>query len=121
VGNVLDKGGFEFPEYTFTVERGKIKEFVQAIGDDNPLYTDREYAAGQGYRDIIAPPTFGVCVDMWGGPGFDELCAKLEVNPVMVLHGEQEFEYFGEINSGDELTASPRVVKVAQKRGNPVA
>jgi len=117
MGSVLDKEGYEFPAYTFTVERGKIREFVQAIGDDNPLYTDREYAVGEGYRDVIAPPTFGVCVDFWGGPGFDKLCAELEVNPVMVLHGEQKFEYFGEINPGDELTARTRVVKVAQKKG----
>lgn len=117
MGNVLDKEGYEFPEYTFTVERGKIREFVQAIGDDNSLYTERDYAVKQGYRDVIAPPTFGVCVDMWGGPGFEKLCAELDLNPVMVLHGEQEFEYFGEINPGDKLTARPKVIKVAQKKG----
>lgn len=115
--DVKQKEGFEFPAYSFTVERGKIKEFVQAIGDPNPVYVDRDYAVGEGYRDVIAPPTFGVCIDMWGGPGFEKLCAMLEIDPVRVLHGEQEFEYFGEINPGDRITARTRVANVFRKEG----
>lgn len=117
MGDVKQKEGLEFPAYSFTVERGKIREFVQAIGDPNPVDVDRDCAVGEGYRDVIAPPTFGVCIDMWGGPGFEKLCAMLEINPVKVLHGEQEFEYFGEINPGDQITARTRVANVFRKEG----
>lgn len=117
MGNVQEKEGMEFPEYAFDVERGKIKEFVQAIGDPNPIYVDKGYAVKEGYKDVIAPPTFGVCIDMWGGPGFEKLCEVLEINPVRVLHGEQEFEYFKEINPGDRITARTKVASIFRKEG----
>lgn len=109
--------GKQFPSLTFAVERGKIKEFAMAVNDPNPVYYDREKAREQGYRDIIAPPTFGTVIDYWGGMDFMKMCVFLQVNPVMVLHGEQEYEYFGEINPGDEITATT-VVSGCQEKKN---
>lgn len=97
--------GIELSRFSFQVERGKIRELVQAIGDDNPLYTDPTYARAQGYRDIIAPPTFGTCMEFWGGQDFMAMCSKLQLNPVKVLHGEQEYHYLGEIYPGDIIEA----------------
>jgi len=42
----------------FPVEEGHILLFARAIGDLNPVYTDREAAAGSEVGGIIAPPTF---------------------------------------------------------------
>jgi len=97
--------GTELTSFSYAVERGKIRETALAIGDENPLYTDPEYARARGYRDVIAPPTFGICIDFWGGQDFMALCRKLHLNPVKVLHGEQEYQYFGEIYPGDTLNA----------------
>lgn len=110
--------GKEFPSYTFTVERGKIREFVQAIGDSNPVYTDSAAAQAAGYRDVIAPPTFATVVENWGGSGFFGMCEDLDINPVMVLHGEQEYEYAQPIYPGEVVTASPRIVNVAVRQGS---
>ena len=40
----IDHGikGKEYPPYAVTVERGKIKEFARAIGDESPFYLDDE-------------------------------------------------------------------------------
>ena len=38
--------------------RMAILRFGEGIGDDNPLWTDAEYAAGTRYGGIIAPPSF---------------------------------------------------------------
>lgn len=35
-----------------------IRRYAYGIGDDNPLWTDPEYAAKTRYGDIIAPPAF---------------------------------------------------------------
>ena len=35
-----------------------IWHFAEALGDDNPLWTDEEYASKSRYGRIIAPPTF---------------------------------------------------------------
>jgi acyl dehydratase len=107
--------GRELCRFTYLVERGKIRELVLAIGDDNPLYTDPEYARARGYRDIIAPPTFGTCIDLWGGMDFTTLCSKLQLNPVKVLHGEQEYRYFKEICPGDRIEAVCRLSRIIDK------
>lgn len=46
----------------YEVSRVKIMEFAEAIGDPNPVYRDPAAARLAGYRDLIAPPTFGVVV-----------------------------------------------------------
>ena len=35
-----------------------IRKYVNGIGDMNPLYRDKEYAAKTRYGTIIAPPAF---------------------------------------------------------------
>lgn len=40
------------------VEKGWIRQFCQAIGDANPIYTDEAYAKETVHGGIIAPPTF---------------------------------------------------------------
>ncbi|GAX88444.1 MaoC family dehydratase N-terminal domain-containing protein [Effusibacillus lacus] len=107
--------GQEFEPYTFQVEQGKIKEFVQAIGDGNPIYTDREQAVAAGFRDVTVPPTFATVIDLWGGRDFFQICEALELNPLKVLHGEQEYEYLVEINPGDEITARSKVTHAVSK------
>lgn len=110
--------GYEFPPFRFTVERGKIREFVRAIGDRNPIYVDPEAAKAAGFRDVTIPPTFPTVIDMWGGGDFFQLMAALDLNPAKVLHGEQEYEYLAEVYPGDEITARMKVVKAAKKTGN---
>ncbi|KPC63832.1 hypothetical protein ADL35_47530, partial [Streptomyces sp. NRRL WC-3753] len=46
------------PTEPYEVGREKIREFAQAVGDANPVYTDVEAAKALGYADVIAPPTF---------------------------------------------------------------
>src|SRR5687767_6536665 len=42
----------------FPIEEGHIMMFARAIGDPNPIYRDRGYAAKSALGTIIAPPTF---------------------------------------------------------------
>lgn len=66
--------GKEFGPFYFTVERGKIKEFCLAIGDDNPLFFDPGYAKEKGYKDTPAPLTFPIVMNFWA---FPELYTKM--------------------------------------------
>jgi len=116
VGDKSALVGTSFPPYSFTVERGKIREFAQAIGDIKDVYLDPQKAAQAGFADVTAPPTFGTVVDMWGGPGFGELCKDIKANPVKVLHGEQEYEYMGDIVVGDTLTVNTTVTDYVEKK-----
>ncbi len=50
--------GTEMPAFEVEVERGAIRKFARAIGDDNPLFLDVAFARAKGYADLLAPPTF---------------------------------------------------------------
>ena len=42
----------------FPVEASHILMFARSVGDDNPIYSDADYAAETEPGSIIAPPTF---------------------------------------------------------------
>ncbi|MFI6921885.1 MaoC family dehydratase N-terminal domain-containing protein [Nonomuraea spiralis] len=86
----------------YEVSRVKIKEFAAAIGDNNPVYRDREAARAAGYPDVIAPPTFPIVFSLQAG-GEALVDPELGLNLAMVVHGEQRFEYVRPICAGDEL------------------
>ncbi|WP_139490960.1 MaoC family dehydratase N-terminal domain-containing protein [Brevibacillus dissolubilis] len=115
--DISKKEGYQFPPYTFVVERGKIKEFALAIGDMNPIYHSKEAAQAEGYRDVPMPLTFPTVLDMWGGNDFEAIIKSLDLNPLKVLHGEQEYQYYGEICAGDELYVQAKVISTEHKRG----
>ncbi|HEX2171865.1 MAG TPA: MaoC family dehydratase N-terminal domain-containing protein [Dehalococcoidia bacterium] len=52
-------------EFTAPDELGRpaIRQFALALGDFNPVYTDRAAAEAAGLPDVMAPPTF-VCETM---------------------------------------------------------
>jgi len=44
------------PFYT-EINRDAIRNYAHAIGDDNPLWLDPDYAHSAGFPDVIAPPS----------------------------------------------------------------
>ncbi|MGO4889788.1 MaoC family dehydratase N-terminal domain-containing protein [Anaerobacillus sp. MEB173] len=105
-----------FHRFTFLVEKGKVKEFVQAIGDSNTIYVDEEEARKQGFRNIPVPPTFGTVIEMWAGLDFEDLISKFNLNILRVLHGEQSYEYKGQLCVGDEITGETTVIDRYEKK-----
>ena len=110
--------GLEFDPYTFEVEKGKIKEFATAIGDDNPIYFDELVAKEKGYDGIPIPLTFLTVVDCFGGLDFQQKIDFLKLNPLKVLHGEQKYEFVKGISAGDVLTVSGKVTDAKTKEGS---
>lgn len=105
----------------FPVEAGQILFFARAIGDNNPIYQDKEYAAQTEVGGIIAPPTFVISAfqyqehlilrPQWGEPwiGSGKTASGSQNEYFMkdfmtALHAEEHFEYFGLIYPGDVLT-----------------
>lgn len=115
----LDKSfiGKTFPPFFFEVDKSKIRELAQALGDDNPIYVDDEAARAAGLPGIVAPPTFPTLFRMWGEGGSRSFVEALGGNPLRLLHGEEEYEYFGFIRAGDVMTGQSRVVSIEEKTG----
>ena len=104
--------GKTFPPYAFPVERGKIREFADAIGDRNPIYRDAEYAAQTPLGGIVAPPTM-LRTFLYEPP--DAAAALQVADWSYIVHGEQEFEYLAPILAGDVLRAQDRIVSITEK------
>ena len=108
----LNATGKTFPPYEFHVERGKIREFADAIGDPNPIYRDPAYAETTPSRGIMAPPTLLRTFLYEPKAAAEALQVK---DWSYIVHGEQEFEYFAPVRAGDVLTAQDRIVSITEK------
>ncbi len=96
------------PEVTMRIELGKIREFVKAVKDPNPIYLDE--------ARCVAPPTFLMTMAHWiGDLGATRAAVKLDYR--RLLHGEQEFEYLRPIRPGEVLTFRSRTKDVFEKTG----
>ena len=113
--SIQDLVGKEFPPFAMPVERGKIREFANAIGDDNPIYSDPVYAGKSGFGDILAPPTFTATKAFWRSAGVVSELTGLD--PRFRLHGEEEYEYYQPVLAGDVLTCKSKITQVYEKPG----
>jgi acyl dehydratase len=107
--------GKEFPPFVVTVERGRIKDFARAIGDDNPFYLDDRVGQASEWGDVIAPPTFMTTFRAEGETG--ALLRELGTDISRVLHGEQEFEMFRPIRPGETFVCRSRITDIYEKTG----
>lgn len=100
--------GMKFPPFSFTVERGKVREFALAIGDENPIYFD---------EDPILPPTFPITFAFWSDADLVDKLAALGVQIWNVLHAEQEYTHIKPIKVGDTITGQATVADIYTKEG----
>ncbi len=105
--------GKTYPPFTVRVEHGKIREYAEAIRDDNPLYRDEEAARRSPFGAIITPPTFARNF-WWEGTAVQD---DLGFDPRYRIHGEQEFEYYQPIVAGELLTGQIKIANLYEKAG----
>ena len=100
--------------------RSSFRKYALAIGDFNPLYTDRDFAGSQGLRDVIAPPTL-IC-DTWQYVDGDmdesgDLIGRDQVQEEGTLRAGNDYEFFQPVYPDDIITAYKRVKDVFEKQG----
>lgn len=87
---------------------GDIAEFVDAVGDYNPVHSDRAYAAGTPFRERIAPGiwTAGLISAVIGtrlpGPG--------------AIYLSQDLRFLRPVRLGDAVTTRVEVLAVDRER-----
>ncbi len=110
------KAGTQYEPFVWEVERGKIRELTDAIGDKNVLYRNREAAREAGYKDVPAPPTFATLPFSWNKI-INKVAKDLNMNYAKMLHGGESYEYLSEIYPGDVLTGTLKILSVEEKSG----
>jgi acyl dehydratase len=109
---------FSAPE---EVGKASIRRFAVAIGDDNPLYLDEEYAKKSKYGGIIAPPTF-VCetgqfysdelLEDGMSQDMQDLAPSIKA---MAIRGGNEYEFFHPLRPEDVITARSKIIDIYEK------
>ncbi|MGB2584443.1 MAG: MaoC family dehydratase N-terminal domain-containing protein [Dehalococcoidia bacterium] len=108
------------PPHVREVERGAIRRYADAVGNDNPLYFDEEYASESRYGTIIAPPGF-FGWSMQSVPSSEGIIglmtAMINAGYYRILDGGMSYEFFLPVREGDIMIASPKVKDVNAKEG----
>ena len=95
-------------EIVHRVEAGGVAEFVEAVGDHNPIHSDRAYAATTPFREPIAPGVFtaGLISAVIGtrlpGPG--------------AIYLSQSLKFLKPVKLGDTITARVTILEVLPER-----
>jgi uncharacterized OB-fold protein/acyl dehydratase len=107
------------------VNQPMIRHWVEAVGDDNPVYTDPEAAARSVHGEIVAPP---VMLQAWvmrgvrprptdGGNARDELMTLLDgagFTSVVATNCEQEYHRY--LHLGDHLSTTTIIESVSDEK-----
>jgi hypothetical protein len=119
----IDKSniGNKYGPTTYVVGAEKLREFAYAVGGGIP---------SMGFSGTGAPE--GLHPSLWRGTeivGFPSFCnvfaiapfgqavsdPKLGINLLMLVHGEQEYEFFAPIRPGDVITSTGEIESKNQK------
>jgi hypothetical protein len=107
-----------------------IRHWVEAMGDDNPVYLDRRAAEATGRSDIVAPATM---VQAWTMVGYratvspdaerPDLAGARALGQCLAAHGytavvatNSEFEFFEELSPGDRIRLDEVVEDISSER-----
>ncbi|NJP66845.1 MaoC family dehydratase N-terminal domain-containing protein [Streptomyces spiramenti] len=107
------------PSRPYEVAREKIREFAEAVGDDNPVYTDPETARALGHPDVPAPPTFVFSIT-FAAAGDVIRDPELGLDYSRVVHGDQKFAYSRPVRAGDVLTVTSTIESIRSMAGNDI-
>jgi acyl dehydratase len=103
--------GVESAPISYEVEKGALRKFAEAIGDEDPIYLDEKAAQAAGFKTQIAPPTF-LCT--FRAQDLPDL--KIQFGRVR-LNGGNEYEYYKPIYAGDTITVTAKYIDVSERTG----
>lgn len=107
--------GHELGASELPIEQSRLRFFAKAIGEDDPVYTDRSAARDAGYPDLPVPPTFLFAAELDSG-AVDRMLALLGIPVAKLLHGEQSFTYRKAVCVGDTVTVRSRIEDIYDKK-----
>lgn len=99
----------------YDICRTKIREYANSLNDRNPLYVDSKAAGESEFGRVIAPPPFAV---VYGGEPAGRMLmdSELALNLPMLVHGEQDIEFFEVVGKGDEITSVGEITEIYSKK-----
>ena len=108
--------------YAATEELGRasLRYFALALADDNPIYSDPEFAKGTVHGDVIAPPTF-VCEtnQIINQPadenGYIGHHWPLPLSSGRFIRGGNDYEMMQPVRASDRVTVTWKIVDIYER------
>lgn len=114
--------------HTWEVHRDNIFMYAKAVGDNNPLWMDEDYAKSTRWGGIIAPPTFLSFFNPFSVLADDDSQDYLSYlgGPMPVkgpfkrsFSAGDEYEIFRPVRPGDFITTTSVIGDIYEKQGKP--
>jgi acyl dehydratase len=90
------------------VDADGVAEFVEAVGDYNPIHSDPEYAARTSFREPIAPGVFTA--------GLISAAIGTELPGPGAIYLSQTLKFLKPVKVGDTITARVTVAELLRER-----
>ena len=106
------KKGLEFPEYSYTLTKDVIGKYLKGVEENDPLYTNQNYAKRRGFSDLIVPPT---TIALYVTPSrvFKTINKK---PPPGLLQAGQRFEFYGPVRINETVKIRAFIEDVYKKK-----
>jgi acyl dehydratase len=109
IGRTIDElSEGELAEVIRRVEAEDVAEFVDAVGDYNPIHSDAQYAAGTPFKEPIAPGVFTA--------GLISAAIGTKLPGPGAIYLSQSLTFLKPVKLGDTITARVTVIEVIRER-----
>jgi acyl dehydratase len=111
------------------VNEPMIRQWCEIMGDENPVHTDREFAARSGLGGIVAPPTMLQVWIMRGYAAYWPRASSVPTSPqrrlgaLLDAHGYRSVvatdcvqEYLQVLRPGDTVSATSRIDSISEEK-----
>jgi acyl dehydratase len=92
---------FRYPDH-YEVGREKIREYAEAVKNEDPAYFEDEAAAKLGYDGVLAPLTF-ISVFGYQAQSAFFASANVEIKDMKIVQVDQVLKFLRPIKVGDRL------------------
>ena len=102
------------------IEQGAIRLYAMALADDNPLYTDEQFAKATRHGGIVAPPTMVCETNQYvtrepGTDGYSGHAWKLPLPPCRMIRIGNDYKFLQPLRPGDHLRVKWRIVAMEER------
>lgn len=125
VDQIRQHVGASSPPIRVTVDALTSQRYARAIGEENPLYYDEQYARSKGYAGLVVPPNFLPSYLDWSDGGREEdlrpdgtPSAEMEWIPtegVRIMGGGEEMHFHAPCIAGTEVVLTSHLDEVASR------
>lgn len=120
--------GTESRKYLGEITSLDIQRYAISVGEENPLYYEKDLAQERGYLDIVAPPNMLASIVEWGTGGEESLLHKdgtpatdnllpERFTGVKIMGGGEKMEFLKPVIAGTDVILKSKIVDSYTKQG----